>query len=114
MNTVARARAILKRARIKPNLTELKLQYFLDTYYPGRWIYNGGQIIICGMVPDFVNTNSKKAFIEFIGRRDVPKHSDEELKEREKCYNSFGFKVLYLFSEDIKDENHLILRMTEI
>jgi len=107
MNKVARARAILKKARMKPNKTELSLLEFLNEAFPKQFIYNGGQIIIEGLVPDFFCIDGSKALIEFIGNPNYPKHDPEYLEEREKLYIKYGFKVLYLYTKDLLDEDAL-------
>ena len=109
MNEFALARARVKNFRFKPNQAELKLLELLDESFPNKWIFNGGQIQIEGLIPDFLHIGPKKLLLEYIGRKDFPKHSPEALKTREKTFNKYGFNVMFLRDTDLKDTNQLFL-----
>ena len=104
---IKQARTILKNYRLKPNKSEQKLLDLLNEYFPKEFIYNGGQVTIEGKIPDFINVNKHKVILELIGRRDFPKHSAEELEGREKLFKQFGFKTLFIYQEDLKNESKL-------
>lgn len=108
MNKFALARAKVKFFRFKPNMTELKLLDFLEDKFPGEFQWNGGQIQINGKVPDFYNSKHH-VFLEYIGRKDFPKHEPEELEKRKKLFENLGFRVMYIHSEDLKDPDNLYL-----
>ena len=108
MNQFALARAKLKNFRFKPNQTELGLIEFLEEEFPGKFIFNGGQLMICGLVPDFFCAKHQ-AILEYIGRRDLPKHEPEYLEEREKIFAKFGFRTMYIYQENLKDKYQLSL-----
>ena len=108
MKEFAIARAKVKNFRFKPNQTELKLLEFLEDRLPGKFVFNGGQLMICGKVSDFYCAQHH-AILEYIGRQDFPKHSPEALEEREKLFKKFGFKTLYIYQEDLKDEDKLYM-----
>lgn len=107
MNKVAHARVVLKTYRLKPNRSEQKLLEFLNDYFPGEFIFNDGRLLIDQKIPDFPNINKHKVILELIGRRDLPKHSEEELQEREKLFKAFGFGTLFIYQEDLKNEDKL-------
>jgi len=104
---IKQARIILKNHRIKPNRSEQKLLDLLEYYFPGKFMYNGGQITIEGKIPDFININERKVIIELVGRRDFPKHSEEELEDRKAMFAKYGFRTLYVYQEDLRDREDL-------
>jgi len=105
---MVKARAMLKNYKIKPNKTEERLIDLLELYIPGKFAYNGGEVIIEGMVPDFVSiTNDSKCFLEVVGRRDIPKHSPEALQHKVDTYGKYGFSVMFIYQKDFKDEEEL-------
>ena len=108
MNQFAAARAKVKNFRFKPNQTELNIFEFLDDSFPGKFIYNGGQLMICGKVPDFYCAKYH-AILEYIGRKDFPKHKPEVLENREKLFSKFGFRTIYLYQENLRDKDQLFL-----
>lgn len=108
MNQMALARAKLKNYRIQSNRTEVRILTLLHDNFPGKFMYNGGELIIHGMVPDFPCIAEPKVIIEFIGRRDFPKHTPEELEKREAIFSRLGFRTLFIFTEDLKDEDKLV------
>ena len=105
---VKQARAILKNFRIKPNKSEQKLLDFLNDYFPNQFIFNDGRLLIDQKIPDFPCIDGHKVILELIGRRDLPKHTDEELQEREKLFSLYGFKTMFIYQEDLKDEDKLL------
>ena len=107
MHPIALARAQLKNYKIKPNKTELWLEEFLNDMLPGQYMRNSGEVILGGKIPDFININSYKAIIEFVGRRDFPRHSPEALEEKERIYAKYGYKTLFLTMENLKNEDVL-------
>ena len=107
MNQLAKARAILKTFKIKPNRSEQRLLDFLNEFFPGEFIFNDGSFLINQKIPDFPCINKHKAILELIGRRDFPKHTDEELEEREKLFKRYGFRTLFIYQEDLRDEDKL-------
>lgn len=114
MNQLALARAQLKKFKIRPNKSEEWLLSFLNTYFPGIFIYNGGEIIIEGKIPDFFCVNSKKAIIELIGSKHYEKHSEEELWEKEKLYRKYGFDVIFINQNELKDEDELFMKISSL
>lgn len=107
MNQFAVARAKVKNFRFKPNKSEQYLLDLLNGWFPNQFIFNGGQLIIEGRIPDFVCIDGHKVFLELIGRQDFQKHQPEELENREKLFNKFGFKTLFIYQSQLKDTDKL-------
>ena len=106
MNQFALARAKVKNFRFKPNQTELQLLEFFDENFPGKIIFNGGQIIIEGMVGDFYCAKHY-TFLEYVGRPDVPKHQPEALERRRLVFAKYGFRMMFIHQADLKDKELL-------
>jgi len=104
MNSVKYARAVLKNYKIKPNKSEQRLDNFLDENFKGKFIYNRGQILIEGKIPDYFGIDDKKVLIEFAGRRF---HTEEELEEKKKLFAKYGFRTLIIWQEELGDEQKL-------
>lgn len=107
MNKVAHARVVLKNYRLKPNGSEQRLLSFLNNYFPHQFVFNDGRLLIDQKIPDFPCVNGHKVILELIGRRDFPKHTDEELEQREKLFAEYGFRTLFIYQEDLKNEDKL-------
>lgn len=100
----------------KPNKLEKRVDKALQKYIPAEWRYNGDfscGISIGGLVPDFVNVNSKKLLIEVFGNI----YHDERLLKakfkdtlawnrtefgRKAVYSQLGYPCLVLWESDIK------------
>ena len=107
MNKIAHARTVLKKFRLSPNKSEQKLLAILNEYFPGKFVFNDGRLLIDQKIPDFPCIDGHKVILELIGRRDFPKHSDEELQDREALFQEYGFRTLFIYQEDLKDEDKL-------
>lgn len=89
-----------------PNRLETKVLEAINKHHlPYRYTGDGG-FIIHGICPDFINTNNQKIVIEVFGNYF---HSPEVLGNewrrtelgRIMVYNSFGFRCLILWEDDI-------------
>ena len=107
MNSIKQARILLKNYRLKPNKSEQKFLKLLDEWFPGKLIFNEGQLTIYGKIPDFVRTDKHKVIIELIGRRDFDRHSDEALEEKERLYSRLGFRTMFVDQRELQDEDKL-------
>ena len=107
MNGIKQARTILKNYRVKPNKSEQRLLDFLNEFFPGKFVFNDGRLLIDQKIPDFPCVNGHKVILELIGRRDFPKHTDEELEQREKLFAEYGFRTLFIYQEDLRNEDKL-------
>lgn len=109
VKSIIAARAALKNARIKPNATEEWFTNWLELCFPGVYEFNGGQVIIEALVPDyFCKLPTQKKLIEIVGRRDFANHSDEAMARKKAIYEKYGFSMLELDSKEIKDSEKLV------
>lgn len=108
--TLIRARAIVKRARIKPNKSELRLLDYLQQWFTNgsSYVYNGGQLTIEGKVPDFVCVGEKKKIIELWGKY---WHDEGERKERKALFAKYGYDTLFVNDTELKHEDELYDRV---
>jgi len=107
----------------KPNQSEQLLLNILNELYPGEFIYNKGEYIICGKVPDFVHNNGKKLIIELFGcfwhacSICYPNHPEKEEthkhdEERIKLFKNNGYDVLIIWEHELEYEEKVKERIT--
>lgn len=85
-----------------PTLPEVFLRLYLERTFPGEWAYNGDKrqnVVIGGRVPDFVNINGRKAFIEELGGIGYY-HFLEDEKEKVEHYKKYGYECIIVFEWD--------------
>ena len=100
------AKKMFMALKLKPNKSELKLQFILNKYFPGTYKYTGdGQFIIDGKCPDFTNIDGKKEVIELFGSY---WHTPNEVGSRIEHFARFGYTCLIIWEEELDDENGLI------
>jgi G:T-mismatch repair DNA endonuclease (very short patch repair protein) len=88
----------MKREQTKP---EIIMECLLDAYFKDQWKFVGnGQVVVDGMVPDFININGKKQVIEVYGDY---WHKDHNPQDRINRYKEFGFNCLVYWEKDLKD-----------
>jgi len=97
--SVKQARIVLSTYRIQPNKSESRLLEFLNFYFPGKFMYNGGQILVEGKVPDFIDINGQKVFLELAGKRF---HDVDEMKTKCLLYKRYGFRTLVIWSDEVR------------
>jgi hypothetical protein len=112
--------AILKGRAMRPTIPEIKLYDILQRYYPNQWIYNGdssGDVIIGGLVPDFVNVNGKKQVIELFGVyfHTPSKYIKVSSLRTEDCrvakFKEYGFDCIVIWDKDLRDENIVLSKL---
>ena len=99
--------------KVKPTKPELQLQAILDNHFP-QFKYNGDfslGITLGGLIPDFVNVNSRKELIEIFGeywhtRKDIRWNYTE--LGRMMAFGSIGFKCLIIWASELTDEQAVI------
>lgn len=120
------AKRMIKALQKKPTKLELEIGNLLNIMVPNQYKYNGnkGDIIIGGRCPDFVNCNGQKKVILINGiywhlwklRRDKnnPNLTKEDIEaEERKPYEGFGFKVLFLWEDDINTKRGEVVQKIE-
>ena len=83
-----------------PSEPEKSMEAYLDNRFPGEWLYNGSGdqgVVLGGKIPDFVNVNGKKSVIEVFG---TYWHEEEEVEEKIKHYEQFGFDCKVIWEYD--------------
>lgn len=110
-------KAILKAIRKRPNKPEQQLIDLIEkSKLPFRYT-GGGQLIIGGKCPDFINVNGKKQLIELFG---VHWHPLFDVAERKEHYRQYGFDTLIIWEDELPDEEKVtrkikkFLRMKEV
>lgn len=94
----------------KPNKKELQFDKLLQDNFPNQWKYVGnGEITIGGKCPDWVNINGQKAVIELFGEY---WHQEEEIPEKEKDYIKYGFRMLVIWSQELKHPQDVIQKVS--
>jgi len=81
-----------------PTMNELTLDSYLQSRFPGEWLYNGnGDTRIGGRKPDFININGKKEVIETMG---IYYHPESDEQERIAHYAKYGFRCIVVWEWD--------------
>jgi len=99
-------KAIMKACSRKPTALEKQVLDAVEQYHLPYQYTGDGSLIIHGICPDFVNTNNQKIVIEVFGNYfHSPKVVGNDWKRSElgrvMLYNSFGFRCLILWENDI-------------
>jgi len=90
----------MKARGVRPNMQEMKLQSFLNKYFPNEWLYVGdGELVIGGKVPDFMNVNGKKWLIELYGDYH---HQGQNPQDRIDFFSRYGYKTLVIWERELK------------
>lgn len=95
--------------RANPNNFEKRIDNVLQKYIPREWAYNGGfdcEIMIGGLIPDFVNINGRKQLIEGFGEPFHGGFFNSSWKRtefgRKAIFSQFGYDVLVLWYLPVK------------
>jgi len=112
--------AFWKANSIKPNRAELKLEVILNKAFPKQFKYNGNfnlRITLGGLIPDFVNVNSRKQVIELFGDY---WHSEKRIRSwkrtelgRIMAYASLGWQCLIIWEQELKYEELIIAKIQQ-
>ena len=92
----------------EPTDSENFADFYQKERYSGEWKYNGcvpleERIIIAGKIPDFINTNGKKAVIEILGWR----HPEEDEEKLPKHYKKYGIECRIIWWYDCYSREEL-------
>ncbi len=115
-------RAMFKARAFRPTRPEIKLDRLLQENFPNQWLYNGdfsSNVIIGGLVPDFVNINGRKQCLELFGDyfhkpskyiKVTPLREEgtriEKLKE-------FGWDCLVIWEREMKNPQEVLVKIRE-
>jgi G:T-mismatch repair DNA endonuclease (very short patch repair protein) len=108
-NTIRNNRRAQGHKQTKP---EKMLEAILNEILPNEYKYVGstGEVIIAGVLPDFINVNGKKKIIECFGNwwhgeKRTGKTKEEAETERIEGFKKYGFGCLILWESEIKNEH---------
>jgi very-short-patch-repair endonuclease len=105
-------RELLRRVNQRPNKVETRTLEILNRHFPGEWRYvGGGQFVLGGKVPDFMNVNGKKQLIEVYG---MYFHRGQNPQKRIDYFRQFGFETLVLWEDEIKDEELVVSKVRNL
>jgi len=94
-------------AQRRPTTTELKMEMFLNHYFPNQYKYSGdGTEIIGGLIPDFIDTNGNCRVIEIFGDfwhspRMTGMTCEQEEQDKIDRYEDLGFKCLIIWEREL-------------
>lgn len=83
---------------LHPNYSEMWLGDLLGLVSPGVWKFNEGELVIAGMVPDFIRTDEVKDCIELFGDY---WHKGEPVEGRLYLYEKAGYRCLGLWEHEL-------------
>lgn len=97
---------MVARNRTRINKQEKILFEILNSLYPGQWKWvGGGELIINGKCPDFVNVNGQKKIIELFGDY---WHMGQNPDDRKQIFAPLGYQTLVIWQSEMKDRDGLI------
>jgi len=106
----------MKAVHIKPNNKELFLDSVIHSITSNYKYTGDGQTIINGRCPDWTNTNGQKKVILFNGlywhlqrlqKKEPTLTRGDVMSIEKKPYEEFGFKVLFIWEDELKDVEKL-------
>lgn len=90
----------LSAASCRPNKLEVQLGRLLQKLFPGEWKYvGGGQFVLGGKCPDFVNVNGQKKIVELFGDH---WHKPEEEQQRIDLFAQYGYQTLVVWEHELE------------
>jgi G:T-mismatch repair DNA endonuclease (very short patch repair protein) len=110
----------MRRARAAPSTSKIEKTVFdiLEKIAPGEFQHNhDAQVVIGRKVPDIVNVNGRKLFIEVFGEywhgfARTGRTKTEEEQRRRKHFKKFGFDTLIVWEREIKTPAKLQKRLS--
>jgi hypothetical protein len=96
---------------MQPNKPESGLFGIVDNLYPANYKYTGGgDVVIAGKIPDFININGQKKIIELFGDY---WHKDQNPQDRINIFKPYGYDTLVVWEHELKDVEKLKCRIIE-
>jgi len=97
-------RELLRKVHLCPNKREIELEEVLEKLFPGQWKYvGGGEVVIGGKCPDFINVNGRKQIIELFGE---PWHKADNSEERISHFGRYGYSTLIVWVKELKSKQN--------
>lgn len=106
-----RVLAWAKSQNMHPNKPESGLSSIVENLYPANYKYTGGgDVVIAGKIPDFINVNGQKKIIELYGDY---WHRGENPQDRIDIFKPYGYDTLVVWEHELEDVEKLKLRIIE-
>ncbi|KKN14192.1 hypothetical protein LCGC14_0998630 [marine sediment metagenome] len=96
----ARTRARMKAIKAGPSEPEVWLGVYLESRFPGEWLYNGDgsrDVVVGGKIPDFVHSSGDKKVLEVFGRY---WHTEEQEVGLVEYYKQNGYSCIVVWEWD--------------
>lgn len=99
---------------IKPNKAEQRLLDILQRHSLPFEYVGDGEVVISGLVPDFINVNGKKKIIELFGdfwhgeRATRPTQTEHG---RGAIFKKFGYRTLVIWQHELGDEDAVVAKV---
>ena len=109
------ASKVIRGLHTRPNKIEVQLDTLLNTSFPKQWKYvGGGEVIIGGKCPDFLNTDGRKEVIELFGNywHNLPKNQERD-NERLEAYKKYGYSTLIVWDKELKNIDNVLNKIKE-
>lgn len=102
---------IRKANQCRPNGSETRLFSAIENLYPHDWKYvGGGDVVIGGRIPDFINVNGQKKIIELFGDY---WHRGENPQDRIDIFKPYGYETLVIWEHELQDIEKVKLKIKE-
>jgi len=86
---------------VKQNKLEKKLEDIVNKIYPKEYKFvGGGEVVIAGKCPDFINVNGQKKIIELFGDY---WHQGENPQDRIDIFKPYGYDTLVIWERELKN-----------
>jgi hypothetical protein len=87
----------------KPNMAEQELFEVINELCPNEYKFvGGGQVVINGKMPDFINVNGQKKIIEMYGDY---WHRDDNPQDRIDIFAEYGYQTLIIWEREVRSGN---------
>ena len=105
-------RALFESCKLRPTKPERKFIEINEKYQLGFRYVGDGKLWIGypSKNPDFVHKDLR-VVIEIAGRY---WHTDDELEERVKHFQKYGFKCIYFWEDELENEEYIVRRVREV
>ena len=99
------------RNRTVQNKSEKKLERFINGVIPNEYKFvGGGEFILGGKCPDFMNINGKKKLIELYGSY---WHRNDNPQDRIDYFKQFGFDTLVIQESELRNPRILMNKINK-
>jgi len=102
---------MLARNRTTQNKKEKQLEIILNNLFPNQYKFvGGGELIIDGKCPDFVNCNGQKKIVELFGDY---WHKGDDPQDRIDIFTPFGYSTLVIWEHELTSKIDVEKKLTD-